>query len=88
MTDKEPKTVPEFPVDDTPPIFDQGAEELPWRPDDALPMDDDGIILPGNDPLDEDPNDNGDHEGADPEDLPEGVGRRLDPNMRQSDLLP
>lgn len=86
MPDKTKDTA--LPLDTTPPIFDAARETLPWRPDDALPMDDDGNILPGNDPLDEDPNDNGDREGFDPEDLPEDEGRLLDPNMSKSDLMP
>lgn len=76
------------PIDDGVPVFDQSREPLPFSPEDALPIDDDGNILPGNDPLDEDPNDNGDREGADPEDIEEGLGRHLDPNTAASDLLP
>lgn len=79
---------PDLPDDDLHPVFDNGREQLPYSPDDALPVDDDGNILPGNDPADDDPNDNGDREGADPDDLPDGVGRHLDPNMRKTDLLP
>ena len=88
MAIDDPKPTPDLPEDDTPPIFDQGEEDAPWSEDDSLPIDDDGNILPGNDPLDEDPNDNGDREGGDPEDLPDDTGRLLDPNMRQSDILP
>jgi hypothetical protein len=83
----QPKAPP-LPPDDTPVIFDAAREKLPWRPEDALPMDDDGKILPGNDPLDEDPNDTGDQEGFDPEDLPNEEGRLLDPNMSKTDLTP
>lgn len=83
----DPKTTA-LPPDDTPVVFDASREKLPWNPEDVLPMDDDGNILPGNDPLDEDPNDNGDHEGSDPEDLPDGEGRLLDPNMSKTDLTP
>ena len=75
MSVDDGNTKPDLPTDDTPPVFDQAREKLPWSPKDALPMDDDGNILPGNDPMDEDPNDNGDKEGADPDDLPEGVDR-------------
>lgn len=57
-----------LPADDGQPIFDKALEDLPWSPQDALPMDDDGNILPGNDTLDEDLNDNGDMEHNDPED--------------------
>ncbi len=86
MSVDDPK--PDLPADDMQPIFDRGHEKLPWSPVDALPIDDDGNILPGNDPEDDDPNDNGDQENADPEDLPGGVGRHLDPNMSKTDLLP
>jgi len=57
-----------LPADNGQPVFDQALEDLPWSPEDALPMDDDGNILPGNDTLDEDPNDNGDKEHNDPDD--------------------
>lgn len=86
MSVDDPK--PDLPADDMQPIFDKGQEKLPWSPEDALPIDDDGNILPGNDPADDDPNDNGDQENADPEDLPGGAGRHLDPNMSKTDLLP
>lgn len=78
----------DLPPDDLKPVFDKGRETVPFSPGDALPMDDEGNILPGNDPADDDPNDNGDREGADPEDLPEGRGRLIDPNMGSTDLLP
>lgn len=54
---------------DTAPVFDESEDHLPWTEDETLPIDDDGNILPGNDPLDEDPNDNGDREQFDPEDV-------------------
>ncbi|MBJ2149810.1 hypothetical protein [Paracoccus sp. IB05] len=50
------------------PVFDRATDDLPWPQDETLPADDEGNILPGNDPLDEDPNDNGDEEQFDPED--------------------
>ena len=56
------------PADNDAPIFDRAQEDLPWQPEDALPMDDDGNILPGNDTMDDDPNDNGDMEHNDPDD--------------------
>ncbi len=86
MADRNPKFDPD--ADDSAPVFDVGREKLPWRPEDGLPMDDDGNILPGNDPLDEDPNDNGDEEGADPEDMPDAEGKFLDPNMRKGGPAP
>lgn len=49
------------------PVFDRG-DELPLPEEANLPADDEGNILPGNDPLDEDPNDNGAQEQFDPED--------------------
>jgi len=55
-------------ADDGEPVFDKGQDDLPWPQDDALPMDDEMNILPGNDTLDDDPNDNGDQEQNDPED--------------------
>ena len=70
----EPKPVEAtLTTDDLKPVFDKGFDDLPWGPDDALPIDEDGNILPGNDNLDEDPNDNGDLEQFDPTD------RRLPP---------
>lgn len=72
---QDPKILPDTKTDpsdlppDTPPVFDEGQDDLPWPQDDTLPIDDDGNILPGNDPLDEDPNDNGDREQFDPEDI-------------------
>lgn len=61
-------TVPaENPVPEVP-VFDRATDDLPWPQDETLPADDEGNILPGNDPLDEDPNDNGDEEQFDPED--------------------
>ena len=86
MSVDDPKT--DLPADDMQPIFVKDSEKLPWSPADALPIDDDGNILPGNDPQDDDPNDNGDQENAYPEDLPGGAGRHLDPNMSKTDLLP
>ncbi|MEO8244269.1 MAG: hypothetical protein ABI832_18355 [bacterium] len=86
MSDNTPKFDPA--KDQTPPVFDTAEDDLPVSPQDALNINDDGNILPGNDPLDEDPNDNGSKESADPEDLPDDAGRLLDPNMRQSDILP
>ena len=79
---------PKLPADDLPVVFDVATEQLPWSPEEALPIDDDGNMLPGNDPQDDDPNDNGDRDASDPEDLPDGAGRLLDPNMRSTDLLP
>jgi len=84
----DPETTPKLPPDEEGPIFDQARERLPWPQDDLLPVDDELNVLPGNDPLDEDPVDNGDQEGADPEDMPEDVGQHLDPNMKQTDVLP
>lgn len=55
------------PLDDEP-VFDRAQEDLPLSDDDPLNLDDDGNVLPGNDPLDDDPNDNGDIEQNDPED--------------------
>ena len=88
MSNDDPVTKSDLLLDNTPPVFDQGQEKLPWSPEDALPMDDDANILPDNDPTDDDPNDNGDQEGADPEDLPDGAGGLLDPNMNKIDLVP
>lgn len=51
------------------PVFDRAQDDLPWPQDEALPADDENNILPGADPLDEDPNDNGPDEQFDPEDL-------------------
>lgn len=66
---RDRKDQPEAPpAGDARPVFDRGEENLPWPPDAALPADDEGNILPGNDPLDEDPNDNGAEEQFDPED--------------------
>ncbi|MEO7383073.1 MAG: hypothetical protein ABIV25_15175 [Paracoccaceae bacterium] len=56
------------PADDGPPVFDVGLDDLPWPQEHVLPIDDDGNILPGNDTIDDDPNDNGDLEQNDPED--------------------
>lgn len=55
------------------PVFDVAQEDPIFGDDDLLPMDDEGNILPGADPSDDDPNDNGDLEQNDPDDL-----RRLD----------
>ncbi len=55
------------------PVFDRAEEDPIFGDDDPLPMDDEGNILPGADPSDDDPNDNGDLERNDPDDL-----RRLD----------
>lgn len=67
--EKEREDLPKvMPADKELPVFDRGQEDLPWPPDAALPADDEGNILPGNDPLDEDPNDNGSEEQFDPED--------------------
>ncbi len=73
-----PQRKPAVPSDDVLPVFDAAIEQFPWSEDDALPMDDDGNILPGNDPLDEDPNDNGDKEGNDPDALPEGTNHVIE----------
>lgn len=54
---------------DDSPVFDRGLEPLPEGEENALNMDDEGNVLPGNDPLDEDPNDNGAQEQFDPEDI-------------------
>lgn len=62
-----PKTNDLPPADE--PVFDRGDDDLPWPQDETLPADDEGNILPGNDPLDEDPNDNGPEEQFDPEDI-------------------
>lgn len=51
------------------PVFDRGTEPLPPGSEDPLPTDEEGNLLPGNDPLDEDPNDNGAQEQFDPEDI-------------------
>lgn len=51
------------------PVFDRAQEDLPLLDEEPLNLDDDGNVLPGNDPIDEDPNDNGDEEQNDPEDL-------------------
>lgn len=55
------------------PVFDRGAQDPVFGEDDVLPMDDEGNILPGADPADDDPNDNGDLEQNDPDER-----RRLD----------
>jgi hypothetical protein len=57
---------PRLPDDPTPPVFDAGHDDLPWPQDDALPLDDDGNILPGADDTDDDPFDNGLDEQPDP----------------------
>ena len=62
----EDQTIPEQTADR--PVFDRGEEDLPLRDDAPLNSDEEGNVLPGNDPLDEDPNDNGDQEQFDPED--------------------
>ena len=49
-----------LPEDPTPPIFDVAEQDLPWSQNDVLPVDDDGNVLPGEDDIDDDPNDNGD----------------------------
>ncbi|TGD41670.1 hypothetical protein EEB11_17730 [Pseudotabrizicola sediminis] len=67
-----PKSPPEpenHPLKDQLPVFDQGSDDLPWPQDDTLNADEEGNVLPGNDPLDEDPNDNGPDEQFDPEDI-------------------
>lgn len=76
-----PHRKPAIRSDDILRIFDADIEQFPWSEDDALPMDDDGNILPGNDTLDEDPNDNGDKEGDDPDALPEGTDQVIDPDI-------
>ncbi|WP_103336329.1 hypothetical protein [Pseudotabrizicola formosa] len=63
-----PSDTPAVDGDDTP-VFDQATNDLPWPQNDTLPADDEGNILPGNDALDEDPNDNGQDEQFDPEDI-------------------
>lgn len=68
MADSPKSTAPDLPADDREPVFDKAQDDLPWPQDDTLPADDEGNILPGNDPLDEDPNDNGQDEQFDPED--------------------
>ncbi len=82
---REPKTRPDSkPSDlpaDTPPVFDEGQDDLPWPQEETLPIDDDGNILPGNDPLDEDPNDNGDREQFDPEDV--RIRRNIEEPLRE-----
>lgn len=78
MLPDKPRTGSGLPEEDGGPVFDRGNEELPWSPDDALPMDDDGNILPGNDPTDEDPNDNGDLEQNGPAGHPAVVPVRID----------
>ncbi len=83
--DPDPDVVPgpDLP-DDTAPVFDEGQDRLPLMREDLLPTDDENNILPGNDPLDEDPNDNGDLEQFDPEDerRRRGIGQPipLDPH--------
>ena len=57
-----------LPADDAEPIFDKGLQDLPWPPEDVLPIDDDGNILPGEDTLDNDLNDNSDRDQDDPDD--------------------
>lgn len=57
-----------MPQDNEEPVFDAAQNDLPWPQDDTLNADDEGNVLPGNDPLDEDPNDNGDQEQFDPAD--------------------
>ena len=64
------QTDPRLPDDEAPPVFDQAREKLPWRQDDILPVDDDGNVLPGADEIDDDPNDNGDLEPVEIEDIP------------------
>ena len=66
---------PQIPPEDTEPqptgerpVFDRGEDEPPLQDSNPLHIDDEGNVLPGNDPLDEDPNDNGDLEQFDPED--------------------
>lgn len=70
-TDKKPdprSTV--LPPDDNPPVFDLGEDDpSPLRPDDTLNVDDENNVLPGDDPSDDDPFDNGDEEQNDPEDI-------------------
>ncbi|NEX47912.1 hypothetical protein [Pseudotabrizicola algicola] len=66
---KTPATPVDGPQDDQEPVFDKAQDDLPWPQDETLPADDEGNILPGNDPLDEDPNDNGDQEQFDPDDM-------------------
>lgn len=66
---QKPTDATDPPNEDQVPVFDQATNDLPWPQDDTLPADDEGNILPGNDPLDEDPNDNGQDEQFDPEDI-------------------
>lgn len=69
MTATDPRPIDDtLPADDGNPVYDKGLEDLPWPPEDVLPIDDDGNILPGEDTLDDDPNDNGDREQNDPDD--------------------
>lgn len=58
-----------LPKDEERAVFDKAQNDLPWPQEDTLNADDEGNVLPGNDPLDEDPNDNGDQEQFDPEDM-------------------
>lgn len=62
------------------PVFDRAIEELRWTQNDPLPADEEGNILPGNDPLDEDPNDNGNEEQVDPEDRQQRPAPEPGPN--------
>ncbi|MDR7124528.1 hypothetical protein [Pseudotabrizicola sp. 4114] len=66
---ENPTETPDQPNKEDAPVFDQATDDLPWPQDDTLPADEEGNILPGNDPLDEDPNDNGQNEQFDPEDI-------------------
>lgn len=66
--------IPQAP--DVKPVFDIAQDDLPWPQDEALPVDDDGNLLPGADPMDDDPNDDGDA------DEPEHPVLPLDPTPR------
>jgi hypothetical protein len=63
------KTDTRLPPEDSGPVLDQPRNQRPW-PDDILPVDDDGNVLPGADEIDDDPNDNGDLAPDDLADFP------------------
>ena len=44
---------------DSEPVFDTDLDDLPWPQGDALPMDDDGNVMPGTDADDNPLNDYG-----------------------------
>ncbi|PJF07999.1 hypothetical protein [Pseudorhodobacter sp. MZDSW-24AT] len=72
MAERDKTTVPSEttrPEDEQVPVFDRAQDDLPWPQEDTLNADSEGNVLPGNDPLDEDPTDNGDQEQFDPEDI-------------------